>query len=90
MSIDTKTNASNIATLGIAEPFILVTSAYHMPRAMLSFAKTEMQALAAPTDYRAKRSTFSWADFLPDASDLEISRIALHEYIGLLYYRLTL
>jgi uncharacterized SAM-binding protein YcdF (DUF218 family) len=89
-SLDTKGNASGVAVLSKGEALILVTSAFHMPRAMLSFERAGLRAIAAPTDYRAKRSALTWADFLPDTSKLEVTRLALHEYIGLLYYHLTL
>jgi uncharacterized SAM-binding protein YcdF (DUF218 family) len=89
-SKDTKANATGVAAMKGTGPFILVTSAFHMPRAMITFRKAGMRVIAAPTDYRAKYSPLSWADFFPDTSRLEVSRLALHEYIGLFYYRLTL
>jgi len=89
-SLDTKGNATGIEAIVRGRNVLLVTSAFHMPRAMLSFEKVGIHAVPAPTDYRAKRSAFTWADFLPDASWLDVSRSALHEYLGILYYRLTL
>jgi uncharacterized SAM-binding protein YcdF (DUF218 family) len=89
-SVDTKENAFKTVELFGAGPYLLVTSAYHMPRAMLSFGKAGASAIPAPTDYRARRSRLSWVDFLPGADELGASRLALHEYVGLLYYRLTL
>lgn len=89
-SLDTKGNASGIEEIAKGRNVLLVTSAFHMPRAMLSFEKVGIHAIPAPTDYRAKRSALTWADFLPDASRLDVSRLALHEYLGILYYRLTL
>jgi uncharacterized SAM-binding protein YcdF (DUF218 family) len=87
-SLDTKTNASNVATLLKGKRIVLVTSAYHMPRAMLSFQKAGMSAIPAPTYYMAKRSPCMWPDYLPSVWALETSFSALHEYIGLPYYRL--
>jgi uncharacterized SAM-binding protein YcdF (DUF218 family) len=89
-SADTKGNAFGVALVAGSGPFLLVTSAAHMPRAMLSFEKAGVKVVAAPTDYRAKRGRRSWVDFLPGASSLELSTFALHEYIGLAYYRMTL
>jgi uncharacterized SAM-binding protein YcdF (DUF218 family) len=89
-SLDTKGNAAGVVALSTRGSIVVVTSAFHMPRAMLAFTKAGLHAIPAPTDYMAKRSSLSWADFLPDASRLEVSVLALHEYIGLLYYRLTL
>jgi uncharacterized SAM-binding protein YcdF (DUF218 family) len=89
-SVDTKENASRTVLLAGKGPYILITSAFHMPRAMLSFEKAGAAVRAAPTDFRARRDHGSWVDFLPYAENLELSRIALHEYVGLLYYRMTL
>jgi uncharacterized SAM-binding protein YcdF (DUF218 family) len=89
-SLDTKGNAAGVAAIVKGEKLILVTSAFHMPRSMLTFKKAGLMAVPAPTDYRAKRTQLTWADFIPDASRLEIARLALHEYAGILYYRLTL
>jgi uncharacterized SAM-binding protein YcdF (DUF218 family) len=86
-SLDTKMNASGVATLMKGKRIILVTSAYHMPRAMLSFQKAGMNAIPAPTEYRAKRTPLMWPDYLPSSSALETTYAALHEYVGLLYYR---
>ncbi len=88
-SLDTKGNAKGVLSLSGAGPFVLVTSAFHMPRAVLAFKKVGIQVLAAPTDFRAKRSAFTITDFLPDTWRLECSRSALHEYAGILYYFLT-
>jgi uncharacterized SAM-binding protein YcdF (DUF218 family) len=89
-SLDTKGNASGIAAISKGEPIVLVTSAFHMPRAVLSFERAGMKVIPAPTEYRAKRSALTWADFLPDTTKMEMTRLALHEYIGLLYYSVTL
>jgi len=87
-SLDTRMNASGVAALIKGKRVVLVTSAFHMPRAMLAFQKAGMDAVPAPTDYLAKRSPLTWADYLPGVSALETSFAALHEYVGLPYYRL--
>lgn len=89
-SLDTKGNAAGVAAMVKGRRVLLVTSAMHMPRSILAFQKAGLSAIPAPTDYRAKRSPPAWTDFLPDSSRLEATRFALHEYVGLLYYRLTL
>jgi len=61
-----------------------------MPRSVLAFERQGISVMPAPTDYRAKRSPYSWSDFMPDTSRLDTSRLALHEYIGIAYYRLTM
>lgn len=67
--------------------FYLVTSAGHMPRSLGVFHKQGLTAIPAPTDYLAARS---WRDIdiAPSARYLAISDLAMHEYLGLLWYRL--
>ena len=89
-SIDTKTNASKTAAAYKGKTIILVTSAYHIPRAMFSFQKAGFWPVAAPTVYYAKRSPFTWADYIPSAGAMDRAVKALHEYVGLFWYRLTL
>jgi uncharacterized SAM-binding protein YcdF (DUF218 family) len=89
-SKDTKENASRVAALKGKGPFILVTSAFHMPRAMRTFEKAGINVIAAPTDFQGKRSPILWSDLMPDSGQLSLSRLALHEYFGMIYYNLTL
>jgi len=65
---------------------LLVTSAYHMPRSVLSFRSAGIHVTAAPTDYKTDRSGYLWYSFMPHMSYLKDSWNALHEYAGLLYY----
>lgn len=67
---------------------ILVTSAYHMPRSVLSFTKEGVHVIPAPTDFKTDRSEYAWYSFMPKMSCLEVSWKALHEYAGLLYYHI--
>jgi len=69
-------------------PFILVTSAGHMPRAMGVFKKLGMYPIPAPTDYMAGNNPLA-AEFLPSPSHLMYSDLAIHEYIGILWYKLN-
>jgi uncharacterized SAM-binding protein YcdF (DUF218 family) len=65
---------------------IVVTSAYHIPRAILSFEKNGVKAIAAPTDYKVGRTRYHIDDFLPNVGALGNSYKALHEYVGILQY----
>ncbi|HKJ89397.1 MAG TPA: YdcF family protein, partial [Gammaproteobacteria bacterium] len=66
---------------------VLVTTAWHMPRAMATFAADGMDPIPAPTDYHnGYGEPYSWLDFLPSIGYLEISGMAAHEYLGLFYY----
>jgi uncharacterized SAM-binding protein YcdF (DUF218 family) len=73
---------------GLGLDIILVTSAYHTPRAVAVFEKAGFKVTPAPAGYIAN-SVFSRKPllWLPGASSLFSSSIALHEYIGLAAYR---
>ncbi|MCS6235974.1 YdcF family protein [Shewanella baltica] len=63
------------------EPFRLVTSATHMPRAMAIFTAKGLHPEAAPTDFIG-RDDFWWR---LTADNLVASQRAIHEYIGRLW-----
>jgi uncharacterized SAM-binding protein YcdF (DUF218 family) len=89
LSRTTRENARFAARLSDSPSVILVTSAYHMPRAVLSFRKEGLSVLPAPTDYKANRSPYTIADFLPTSEAFANSYKALHEYLGLVGYSLA-
>jgi len=66
---------------------LLVTSALHMPRAMASFARQGVQAIAAPLPPQiylpADGSISPW---LPSQRALDASRSIIKEYVGLFIY----
>lgn len=68
--------------------FILVTSAGHMPRSLRAFYALGMKPTPAPTDYLAKMTAFD-GHWLPNSSHLMRADLAVHEYLGLLWYELT-
>lgn len=67
---------------------LLVTHAWHMPRAMWSFEKAGLHVVAAPTGFATidLKKASSW---LPSANALACVRYALHESLGLLWYRIS-
>ncbi len=67
---------------------LLVTTAWHMPRAVASFQQTGLTVLAAPTAFTYPSKYQLATDFVPSAAALATSFYALHETIGLLWYRL--
>jgi len=80
---DTEDEANGIARrLGNA-PFVLVTSAWHMPRAVALCEKAGLHPYPAPADFVLKvnpAEEFSWLSF--DLEALERSTKAVHEYLG--------
>jgi uncharacterized SAM-binding protein YcdF (DUF218 family) len=81
--IDTHAEARSVATLIGAAPFILVTSAYHMPRAMRLMERAGAHAIPAPTGQRLDRPYPVWRDLVPTATGLSKTEHAMHEYLGL-------
>ncbi len=82
-------NAVNVALEYRPRKIVLVTSAYHMRRAVYSFQKQGIAVVPAPTDYEADRGpTTTFSGFLPSASALEMTATAIRERLGMLFYRL--
>jgi uncharacterized SAM-binding protein YcdF (DUF218 family) len=73
----------------IGERWLLVTSAFHMPRAIGAFRAAGFAVEAYPVDWR----TGGWADarqpFVRLSIGLTRSDVAVHEWIGLIGYWLT-
>ncbi|WP_022728770.1 YdcF family protein [Fodinicurvata sediminis] len=70
-------------------PFVLVTSAAHMPRALRLAEGAGLNPIPAPTDYRlVQASAASWQAWLPSAGNLQRADHALHEWLGLLWLRI--
>ncbi len=68
---------------------VLVTHGYHMRRSTYSFMQAGVEHIAMPTGLVAHHSmTGWWGNWLPSAGALGLSYRALHEYMGLLFYRL--
>jgi uncharacterized SAM-binding protein YcdF (DUF218 family) len=77
---------------------ILVTSAMHMPRAMLLFEKQGFEVIPAPCDYTVTETDWdslmsfrmpeSLLYIFPNSSSLSLTTNVLKEYFGLLVYRL--
>jgi uncharacterized SAM-binding protein YcdF (DUF218 family) len=81
-------------TRGLIHPkqgdrFILVTSAWHMPRSAGIFRKLGFEIIPYPVDFRTlgdDRDFFIW---LPPIQRMEMLDLAVREWIGLVAYRLT-
>ncbi|CAB3779030.1 hypothetical protein LMG28688_00686 [Paraburkholderia caffeinitolerans] len=80
-SLTTWENARNVAPIvhaQRADTLFVVTSAYHMPRAMLDFHRFQMNPVPAVSDVRHVR-TGMW----PRRANLRDTETALHELIGI-------
>jgi uncharacterized SAM-binding protein YcdF (DUF218 family) len=88
-SLDTADEAALLPPLVGAAPFLLVTSASHMRRAMGLCLKQGLHPIAAPADFIGGGSEWSAGDLVPRASGFSRTDHALHEWIGLAWGKLT-
>jgi uncharacterized SAM-binding protein YcdF (DUF218 family) len=68
---------------------MLVTSAFHMPRSVGLFRRVGLDVVPWPTDYRSAGQEGFGMDFANPINSLDISSIALKEWIGLAVYHWT-
>jgi len=67
---------------------ILITHAYHMPRARLTFEGVGLVVNPAPHDFMGGHwREWKARDFLPRAQDAELIALCLHELLGRLWYQ---
>ena len=67
---------------------ILVTSAFHMPRAEKVFKATNINVIPFPVDFYNYKSKTNIIDFIPSAKSLFYTSHFAREIIGRLYYNL--
>jgi uncharacterized SAM-binding protein YcdF (DUF218 family) len=82
-SLNTEAEARAVTARIGAAPFLLVTSASHMPRSMKLMMRAGARPIAAPTAQRQGGKSIDLRRVLPSAKALRNSERALHEYIGL-------
>jgi uncharacterized SAM-binding protein YcdF (DUF218 family) len=86
---DTEQEALALRALAAGEPVALVSSAWHLPRAMALCRGQGLDVLACPTDYAARPPRLRFVDFLSwNLGGLERSTKAVYEYIGASWSRL--
>ena len=84
---DTEEEAMNIRNIVGTEQFILITAAYHMPRALKLFKKYGLNPIVAPTNFLVEKSNLTT---FPNGRDLHKSEIAFHEYLGSVWNQIKL
>ena len=94
-SRNTEENAANskaiIDSLRILPPFLLISSAMHLPRAVLIFRKKGIDAKMYPCDFSAKTSGSNPIEdyILPSPSALRQWDILIKEVVGRIAYKVT-
>ncbi len=84
-SWDTADQAQALGSMLGKEPFVLVTSAWHMPRSELLFKQQGLAPYLAPTDFQARAFNLNYETLLPSAHALRLSELAIKEYLGWLW-----
>lgn len=86
---DTREEAAAVAERVGEAPFLLITSAYHIPRARALFEKQGAHPIPVCACHRvAPDDPFEVNDLFPRAHSLMKTERALHEYLGILWARL--
>jgi uncharacterized SAM-binding protein YcdF (DUF218 family) len=87
----TEDEARAVSEIPGIHSILLVTSAFHMPRAVLLFRARGLSVSPFPTDQRAMgRGHLSKSEFIPVSGPLRESEAAMREYYGLALYRMIL
>ncbi len=75
------------AAFGNEEPFIMITSANHMRRAILWFEHYHLQPIAAPANFKTSSlAGIFQVRWSPSPSNISRFDSAMHEYLGILWY----
>lgn len=87
---DTEDEANAVKAIVGNRPFLLVTSAEHMKRAMIIFTTFGMNPVPAPADYRVKKTgvPLSLKYYLPSATSIRMLELLIHEYLGIVWFRI--
>lgn len=89
-AMNTRENATYSAEIARARGFsqvLIVTSAFHMHRALACYEKAGMKVDTLPVDFRTYSSDTASGSWLPRASHLERSTAAIREWSGFYVYR---
>ena len=95
--VELEINSSNTAEQAVAikkmlnnEPFYLVTSAIHMPRAMTLCEQQGLHPIAAPTDYVVYWKDAPWKTlYFPNKGSVRRMNIVWHEILGKIWAKIA-
>jgi uncharacterized SAM-binding protein YcdF (DUF218 family) len=89
LSRDTEEQAGYIAQIVKKEPILLVTSAMHMPRSVMEFEHYGIKVIPAPTVYTSTTHPGIFMLF-PSAKAMLDSQNAVHELLGIIWFKIKL
>jgi len=75
---------------GERKKIILVTSAFHMKRSEMLFAKVDLEVFAYSVDFKLSQTTLTPMSFLPNVIALATTDAAIREALGIVFYKIKL
>lgn len=81
-------NTGKILQAGNYRQLVLITSAFHMYRAMAAFHKQQLFPEPYPVNCHSSRGRTHLFDFVPSLGALSMTALVVHEMIGVMIYRL--
>ncbi len=78
----------SVQVRGRAPRVLLVTSSIHLRRALLAFSGAGIEVFPAPVDIQFRNYRFGFDSFVPGVGALALSTRCLHEWLGIIGYRL--
>ena len=86
-ALNTLENIAYVRQIVGDKPVALVTSAYHMPRALRIARRGGLDAKAFPSEWLYASGSVPWDDYLPSLNSVSISALAMWEYMALAFDR---
>ncbi len=80
-------SAEILLPIGVTD-VLLVTQSYHMRRSVELYELAGFNVTAAPTQLSDRYPWNDWRFWMPKTDALDLSNKVVHEYLGLLWYRL--
>ncbi len=84
---NTADEAIAVKNVALGNKIILVTSAFHMPRAQMLFEKEGFEVALYPVDFKSLTTdSLTFMDYLPNAGSLAKTELGMRELMGRLFY----
>ena len=90
-SWDTEGQAAGVRPIVGRDPFVVVTTASHLRRAMALFEAQGLSPIPAPAEPHIKQGTCAIPDLrwlYPSAENLQVSTVVVYEFLGMAWARL--
>jgi len=88
---NTADEAAAVKKMALGNKIILVTSAFHMPRAQILFEKEGLEVVPYPVDFKSLTAdSITFMDYLPNGQSLAKTEMGMRELMGRLFYWLKL